>query len=151
MATATNVPVNTRRLQDINYIANITAPIAANVANTNALNLIQATPYPVTEKVICQVSMTASSATANSKNINVWLQHTGQLTNGSIDTTNYANIPQFAIPLLRVTDNGAGTTPAGNTQVLLPPNVKQYVRAQAQGEANGGNAADATVTLTLLF
>lgn len=143
MSLANNAPVNTRSIRDINYIANIALPVAANTVNTNALDLIQATPYPTTQYVIAQVLTGASNATANSKNINVVLQD-------SADNVTFANIALLANPLLTVTDNG-GTTPAGSASVLLPPSVRRYVRAQATGEANGGAANNATLTFQLLF
>jgi len=143
MSLANNAPVNTRAIRDINYIANIALPVAANTVNTNGLDLIQATPYPTTEYVIVQVLTSASNATANSKNVNVVLQD-------SADNVTFANIALLANPLLTVTDN-SGTTPAGAANVLLPPSARRYIRAQATGEANGGNAANATLTLQLLF
>jgi hypothetical protein len=136
-------PVNTRAIRDINYIANIALPVAANTVNTNSLDLIQATPYPTTQYVIAQVLTGASNASANNKNINVVLQD-------SADNSNFANIALLAAPLLTVTDN-TGNTPAGAANVLLPPGVRRYVRAQAVGEANGGNASNANLTFQLLF
>jgi len=151
MSLANNPPVNTRAVRDINYITNIALPVAANTVNSNALDLIQSTPYSTTQYVQAQILTGSSNNTANSKNINVTLQQTGANSDGTPDNGNWVNIPTLIHPLLTVTDNGGGTTPAGNATVSLPPNVARFIRAQAVGEANGGNAANANLTLQLLF
>jgi hypothetical protein len=143
MSLANNPPANTRAVRDINYISNIAMPNAANTVNTNSLDLIQAVPFPVTETVTVQL-LTAGGNGANNKNINAILQD-------SADNSNWANIAVFATPLLQTVDNnGAGYNNA-SVNVLLPPSVRRYIRAQATGEANGGNAANGTLTLQLLF
>lgn len=145
MALANAAPVNTRAVRDINYIKNVALPGAGNTANTNGMDLIQATPYPTSARVICQVLTTGGNG-ANNKNINVVLQHSAD-----DNTSNYANITQFKAPLLTVVDNNGGGYNVGYANVLLPPDVKRYVRAQAATEANGGDPSGAVLSLQLLF
>ncbi len=147
-----NYPVNTRILIDTNYVVNIALPNAANTVNTNNLNLLNATPFPTTETINVQV-LTTQSTGANSKNINIVLQHTPANSDGTANSAAWANIPQLAAPLVVIAGN-ATNFPAytdNNGVVKLPPNTKQFIRAQATGEANGGNASDGTLTLQLLF
>lgn len=144
-----NFPTNTRTVLDANYIVSVALPNAANTVNTNALNLQVATPFPTTETINVGI-LTSLSTGANSKNINVVLQHTGQLANGAIDTSNYVNIPTLGAPIKIVAGNATNYA-ATTTTAKLPPGTLQYVRAQATGEANGGNASDGTLVLQLQF
>lgn len=134
-------PVSERRLTDESLTKNVTLPSGATTKNTTAIDLGQTTPFPVTEAF--HVKLTSSTATgANNKNITIKVQD-------SADNSTFANIA--AIGSLTVTDaNGAGYS-AGSLTVSLPPTTRRYIRGQATGEANGGNAADGTLTVTLLF
>ncbi len=145
-----NFPTNTRTVLDANYIVSTALPNAANTVNTNALNLQVATPYPTTETINVGIITTLATG-ANTKNINVVLQHTGALANGAIDTSNYVNIPTLGAPIAVIAGN-ATKFPATTVPIVkLPPGTLQYVRAQATGEANGGDASDGTITLELQF
>jgi len=138
MAIASNVPiapVNERRLRDYNYIANIALGGTNTLANTAALDLIQPQwqsgqtapvsgptgPYAVTERFWVNVQVTDNAASAV-------IQHTGALANGTVDTGNFANIPELASPFL------AAPTTSGNC--MLPPTVKRFIRVQSNGGAN---------------
>jgi hypothetical protein len=156
--TPNNQPTNTRTVLDNNYIVSVALPNAANTVNTAALDLFggpintaaPATfPYPTTEFVNVIVA-TGLATGANSLNINCVLQHTNALANGVVDTSNWVNIAEFAAPLLVVAGN-ATKYPAASITVKLSPTVRRYIRAQATGEANGGNASDANLTLELGF
>jgi hypothetical protein len=136
-------PANTRAIRDINYIANVALPNAANTVNTAGLDLIQATPYATTQYVIAQVIIGAGNG-ANNKNVNAVLQD-------SADNSNWANIVGLAAPLMVSADNNGGGLTSNSFGVLLPPTCRRYIRAQATGEANGGNAANANLTCQLLF
>lgn len=145
MAVANAAPANTRRILDANYIVTRALPNATTV-NSNTIDLVQAVPYPVTERVIVSLSTTAATG-ANNKNINISLQDSADT-----NTSNFTNISELAVPLIQLTDaNNAGYSASGEYQVLLPPAVKRYIRCTLVGEANGGNAADGTLTLELKF
>ncbi len=150
MALANNAPVNTRAVRDINFIANVAMPNAANTVNTNALDMVQAVPYSTTQYVQAQILTTSANA-ANNKNINVVLQQTTANSDNTPNSAAWANVPTLAAPLLTVTDNNGAGVPAGSVTVMLPPNVARFIRAQATGEANGGSAVNGTLTCQLLF
>jgi hypothetical protein len=183
MAIASNVPMapySGRQLLDYNYIANVAGPVAGANANTAAIDLVQPQwqfgqnapvtyspetgqsstggPDPVPERFWVNIAVTAQSTanTANSKNLNVQIQHTGGLQNTntgawSVDTGNYVQIPTLANPMLTVADNAGAGWAASSVVFRLPPQVKRYIRAVSGLEANGGNASNATVSLYLSF
>ena len=135
-APANANPVNTRAVRDINYIVTVSA---ASAGNTAALNLVQAVPYPVTERVIAQCLLTGGNG---GNAMNVTIQHTADNGSGGPDSANWANIPQLAAPLLP-----SFSDPTSNVSVLLPPTVKQWVRAQISAPATTAG----TLTFQLLF
>lgn len=122
---------------------NVAMPNAANTVNSNTIDLGANAAYPITESFA--VKVTGATATgANSKNVNVVLQHSNEA------AANFVNIGGLGAPVLVLAGNSANVI-GGNVTVTLPPGVRRYVRAQATGEANGGNAADGNITLQLLF
>jgi hypothetical protein len=134
-------PVSERRLQDESLTKTVALPNAATTANTNSVDLGKALPFPITEAFHVKLSTEAATG-ANNKNITVRLQD-------SADNTTFANIAELGA--LTVTDaNGAGY-PVGTLTVQLPPDTRRYLRAQATGEANGGNASDGDLTVSFLF
>jgi hypothetical protein len=132
----------TRKLQDALLTASKALPNAdANVA-TDPIDLGSAEPYPTTESFAAELSTTAATG-ANNKNITAEIQHSDE------PNANFAKIAE--LDTLIVTDaNGAGY-PAASRVVTLPPATKRYIRAFAEGEANGGNAANGAVSLRLRF
>lgn len=140
MAVSNAAPVNTRNLKDANFIKNVALPNAANTVNTNGMDLVQAVPYPVTQYVVLQVN-TSQSTGANTKNINIVIQD-------SADNSSFANIATLAV---KVVAGNATNYPSSSTNYSLPIATRRYVRAQATGEANGGDASDGTLTAQLLF
>lgn len=140
MSVANANPVNTRAVRDINYI--VTAN-AATATNTNGLNLVQAVPYPVTEKVIAQVLLTGGNG---GNAMNVAIQHTNDnaANPGNPDAANWTNIPQFSAPLEGA---AAFSDPTSSVNVLLPPDVKQWVRCRILVAATNAG----TLTFQLLF
>lgn len=155
--TPNNQPYNDRLVLDANYIVSVALPNAGNTVNTNALDLFNAggavlpntLPFSTTE-TINVIILTGLATGANSKNINVVLQHTGQLNTGAVDTSNWTNIPTLGAPIKVVAGN-ATNYPASTTKTKLPPGTLQFIRAQATGEANGGDASGANLTLELGF
>jgi hypothetical protein len=143
MSVANGTPTNARASLDENYIVSVALPNAANTVNTSGMDLIQAAPYPTTNRVDVNFVLVGGNG-ANNKNINVvWQQ--------SNDNGNWTNVNYRTAPLFQVVDNnGAGQN---NANVILSFDVNgwRYIRAQATGEANGGNAANGTLTLQLLF
>jgi hypothetical protein len=130
-----------RRLQDAAVTQTVALPTGAATANTNSVDLGQATPFPITEAFHVKLSTTVATG-ANNKNITVRVQD-------SADGTTFANIA--AIGALTVADaNGAGF-PAGSLTVSLPPDTRRYVRGQATSEANGGDSTDGSLTVAFLF
>ena len=136
-------PVNTRAMLDATYVVVTNIPGAGNQANSNAMDLIQATPYPTTEYVQLQV-LSAGGNGANNKNCNYTLQD-------SADNVTFANVALVGNPLLRVTDQNGSNYNTVSASILLPPSIRRYVRAQANAEANSGTGAGGTFTLQLAF
>jgi hypothetical protein len=134
-------PVTERRVKDASLTKNVALPNAANVANTNSIDLGKTLPFPIQNGFAVKLS-TSTANGANNKNITVKLQD-------SADNSSFANIS--ALGALTVTDNNAAGYPAGSLTVALPPATRRYIRAQATGEANGGNASNGTLTVDLLF
>ena len=135
-------PVSERRLKDTDLTVNVALPNAANTVNTTAIDLGSNTPYSVTEGF--HVKLSTSTATgANNKNINIRLAHSNE------SNANFTNIAELG--LFQVVDNNGAGFSAGSMTVQLPPGVKRYVRGTALGEANGGNAANGTLTVQLMF
>lgn len=137
-------PVNTRAVIDLNYVGTANCPDAAANTNTNALDLIQSTPYPSTEYVLCKVLVAAAATGTNNGNVNITLED-------SANNVTFAIIPTFASPLLKVTDNNGAGWSAQSVTVMLPPSVRRYIRAKATGEANSHPATGTVVTCELLF
>ena len=136
-------PINERRLADSGLSVNCVLPYAANTTSTNFIDLGATTPFPVTSGLV--VNIAASIATqANSKNINIALQHCADT-----NVSNAVNIPVVMAPLV-VTGNTSNVVPT-QFNISLPPDCKRYIRCTALGEANGGNSNDGTLTVKLLF
>lgn len=132
-----------REIKDASLKVTSAQPNAANTVNSNSIDLGATTPFPVTEEIQVRVSLTASTG-ANNKNVNIRLQD-------SADNSNFANIANCPNPaIINADNNGAGHS-AQNVVFHLPPVTRRYIRAVALGEANGGNSADGTFSLELLF
>lgn len=135
--------------QDATLAANVALPNAANTVNTAAIILspYNTKPFPTNGKFTVNLSTTQSTG-ANSKNINVAIQHTGLNSDGTADNGNWTNIPELAVETIA---GNSANFPAANYNFKLPDTCNSAIRATATGEANGGNASDGTMTIKLLF
>lgn len=130
----------TRSIQDALLSVSVALPNAANTVNTNVIDLGSTQPFPATEGVAVRVTSGLSTG-ANSKNINIVLQHTNESNGGN--AVNFSNVMVVA--------GNAANFPLATFNIALPPDVRQYIRASATGEANGGNAADGNLTAQVVF
>jgi hypothetical protein len=151
MTLQNNAPANFRFIQDTNYIATASLAVPATQylaasGSTAALDLVQAVPYPVTEKIIVNVAASALTNLSGSTNVNIALQHSA--TNVS---ANFVNIPELASPLVRVTGTSTNTGATTQDNVLLPPSVKRYVRAYAYSETSASLAGGITGSYGVTF
>ena len=137
--TPNNLPYNARSVVDNNFVQVVALNAnAAASTNTNTIDLLQATPYPVTEIVTVQIGVTAvgnGNGPANSGTINAVLQV-------SADNSNWANSNIFATPLLSIAATN-GSIAATSCNIKLDPgtansNTSRYIRAQFTGVATGG-------------
>jgi hypothetical protein len=134
-------PISERRLKDAELTRTAALPNAGNTTTTNSVDLGKTKPFPVQDGFHVKLSTTTGNG-ANNKNITVRVQD-------SADNSTFANIT--ALGSLVVTDAAGDGYPAGSLTVALPPGTRRYVRAAATGEANGGNAANGSLTVEFLF
>jgi hypothetical protein len=131
---------NIRNIQDLDLSVNVALPNAANTVNTSGIDLGAATPFPLTEAFQVRISTTAGTG-ANNKNITIVVQD-------SADNSSFTNIATLRGTVINEESSSYAATTAN---YALPPNTRRYVRASATGEADGGNAADGTLTMSLVF
>lgn len=148
--TPNNYPTNQRAVIDNNFVQVVALGANNTAANTNAINLQQATPYAATEIINVQVIIGASTGTTNSKNVNAVIQHTTANTDGTANSAAWANSNIFANPLAMATDNAGTGFAVVTANVKLPPGEIQFIRAQFLGEAGGGTPTG-NGTIQLLF
>jgi hypothetical protein len=111
--------------------------------STNAIDLGAVTPYPTTCCFDVQISNTGTTNAANSKNVNITLQHSAVNL-----AANFVNVPEMSAIVLAA---ATGTINAATRNVALPPNIGRYIRLLCITENTGGNPNDATATLKLQF
>jgi len=143
MSVANGNPINARALLDQNFIATCNLPITTANNSTSAFDLIQATPYPTTDRVDWQIVVGASVG-ANNKNMNFYAQ-------GSNDNSNWTNLNWLATPLFQITDNNGAGSAAKTVTIKMQPDCPRYIRMYVVGEANGAATSNATVTYQGLF
>ena len=133
----------TRAIQD--SLLQTNTALGANNATTStaAVDLGTATPYPVTDRILAQIAVTATTNGANSKNVNITFQHSAVNT-----AANFVNVPELGALVVAM---ATGTITAQTRNVSLPPNIAQFVRLLCITENAGGNPNDATATLKILF
>lgn len=127
---------------DAQLTKSVALPNAGNTVNSNSIDLGAAGGFPVSEKFQVKISTTAGTA-ANDKNITIVLQGSNEA------SANFANISELATLVI---NEGSSLYAATERKVNLPPGFRyRYLRVSATGEANGGNAADGTLTVALVF
>jgi hypothetical protein len=131
-----------RKLKDALLSKTVALPNAANTVNTASVDLGTARPWPTSERFAVKLSTTQGTG-ANTKNITIVLQASNEA------AANFSNVAELA-PLV-VTEANA-VYAASERIVQLPPGLnKRYLRASATGEANGGNAANGSLTCEILL
>lgn len=123
---------------DSTLTQSVALPNAANTANTNTIALPQAAQRPFTTQFRVILSNTVATG-ANSKNITYTLYGSNE-SNGA----NATSLRSFVVA------GNASAHPVSSREIQLDPTVnKTYLFASATGEANGGNAADGTLTIKI--
>ena len=128
--------------------ANIALPNAANTVCTAAIDLEAGQPFPTTGVFTVQIVTTSGTGNVNSNNINFTLQMANAYANGSVNTSNFANISNFSTITIASLN---GNYPATTQNYSLPPGAARFIRAVALGETGGGNSSNGTITVQLLF
>ena len=141
--TASTVsPFTGLELQDTNFNVSASWPAVVRVISASVVVGVAAVSasspsiyypnvcYPTVGKFIVQVYNSALTNSSASFTNYVGLQE-------SSDNVVWNDIAVFTSSLLTCTDNGALGTPAGTVQVLLTPQAKPYLRAQATAVLSG--------------
>jgi hypothetical protein len=133
----------THAIQDSTLSANTALGTNNSTTSTAAIDLGAIAPFPATTRFTVQISTTGSTNGANSKNVNISLQHSD--VNTAANFTNIAELAPLTIAM------STGTLAATTRNVTLPPSAKQFLRIICATENFGGNPNDATATLKLLL
>lgn len=125
-------------MKDSTLLKSVALPNAANTVNTGVIALPQSSVRPFTTDFRVVLSNTVATG-ANSKNITYTLYGSNE-SNGA----NATALRSFVVA-------GNGTAhPVSEREVYLDPeSAKSYIFGSATGEANGGNAADGTLTIAI--
>ena len=132
-----------RRREDALLTVNTALGVNNATTSTNGIDLGAEKPYPVLENLVAQIAWTGTTNGANSKNVNITVQHSN--VNLAANFANMVELGPIVIPM------ATGTITAGSRNVALPPNTAQFVRLLCITENTGGNPNDATATLKLLL
>jgi hypothetical protein len=136
---------STRAIQDSLLAVTSNFNVAGATTSTNAIDLGQATAFPVNEQITVQVSTVVATG-ANNKNVNIALQDSNVNT-----AANFTNVTVGSLPVVVIIPEVSATYAATNVNIALPPGTRQFIRLKANTEASGGNASDGTYTLKVLF
>ena len=109
--------------------------------STNAIDLGAVNPFPTTGRFSAIIATTLGNG-ANSKNVNITIQHSAVNT-----AANFTNITELAPLTIAANANYPATT----ANYALPPSTKRYVRLLCITENTGGNPSNGTATLKLAF
>ena len=114
----------------------------AAAAVTPGIDLGTAVPFPSNELFSVKLSIPATATLVSGKSITISFEH-------SVDNINFLAIPE--LDTLVVTGIEGNTSAAVERNVMLPPAIKQYIRASASVETGGGNSTGTEFTMELLF
>lgn len=117
-------------------------PAAAANADCDSIDL-GANPYPATEGIMVRVTVPATTALVEDKDITITFQD-------SADDSTFAAIPELATLVITGAAAAAGGA-ATVREVFLPPSVRQYLNANAAVETGGGNNTAVSFTLELVM
>jgi len=125
-------------MNDASLTKSVALPNAANTTNTGVIALPQAAQRPFTTNFRVVLSNTEATG-ANTKNVTYTVYGSNEA-NGA----NATALRSFVVA-------GNGTAhPASEREIYLDPETnKSYIFGSATGEANGGDAADGTLTIKI--
>jgi hypothetical protein len=133
--------MSNRNIKDASKQVTKALPAAAASANTDSIDL---GPNPgQIENVEVEIVVEATTALVDTKDIDVKLQD-------SADDSSFADIAEFADPVLKVTSDGGGSDET-KLQVRLPRTVRRYIRAVVSVETGGGSVIANNAILRLVF
>lgn len=114
---------------------------AANANNSTAsIDLEQVNAFPVNEKVDLEISVPATAALVETKDITFTVED-------SADNSSFAAVPALAT---FVVTGGASGGAASARVVKLPGSTRRYVRVNAAVETGGGNNTAVSYKMALL-
>jgi hypothetical protein len=131
-----------RRIRDAALSTTKALPAANANNNHDAIDLGAVTPYPTTEAFVVELSVPALPNLANSISATFTFQD-------SANGTDFASIAGLAT--LVMTGAGGTGAPAASRTVMLPPNVRRYVRVNQAVANTGGDNTAVSSTVRLLF
>lgn len=117
-------------------------PAAAANADSDSIDLEQASAFPVNEGVDVEIVLPATPDLTDGDTITITLQD-------SADDNTFASIEELAT--LVVTGAGGTGGPAATRVVRLPSSTKRYINANAAVLTGGGDNTDVSYTLSLLL
>ena len=133
--------MSNRNIKDASKEVTKALPAAAASANSDSIDL---GPNPgQIEDVEVEIEVEATTALVDTKYIRVKLQD-------SADDSSFADIEEFANPLVNIVSSGGGS-PETKLQVRLPRTVRRYIRAVSSVEDGGGSVIAQNTRLRLLF
>jgi len=131
---------NERLLQDATLRKAAALPNAANTTTTASIDL-GPQPYNATEDLVVRID-TIQATGANSKNITITVQDSDE------PAASFAAVAGLG-PLV-IAGNTTAYPATVRKSIKLPTTTKRYIRISATGEANGGDAGDGTMTLSVV-
>jgi len=125
-------------MHDATLTKSVALPNAANTANTGVITLPQPAQAPFTTDFTVVLSNTLATG-ANSKNVTY-----------SVYGSSEANGANATLLRSFVVAGNATKHPVSTREINLDPETnKRYIFGSATGEANGGDAADGTLTIKI--